>query len=216
MRPGSFAKLPDTLAVFPLVGMLLLPHGRLPLNIFEPRYLAMTQDTLGAERLIGMIQPSDPVDASKNPPLYNVGCAGRITGFAETKDNCFLITLTGLCRFAVCEELDLVQGYRRVRPDCSAHAGDMRMPDPAVVPRGRLLPPLKAYLAAHDIEVDRRAIEKVSSDQLVTSLAMACPFAPDEKQARLEAPHLADRAELMISLLAMAALDGGNTSDMVN
>ena len=87
MRPGSFAMLPDTLAVFPLVGVLLLPHGRLPLNIFEPRYLAMTQDTLGAERLIGMIQPSDPEDASENPPLYNVGCAGRITGFAETKDN---------------------------------------------------------------------------------------------------------------------------------
>ncbi len=216
MRPVSIDELPDTLAVFPLPGVLLLPQGRLPLNIFEPRYLAMTNDALGAERLIGMIQPADPADASENPPLYGVGCAGRITSFSETEDNRFLITLTGVCRFGVGEELALVDGYRRVRPDWSSHAGDLRVPDAAAVPRERLLPPLKAYFTAHDIEVDWQAIEKASSDQLVTSLAMACPFSPGEKQALLEAPRLADRAELMISLLAMSALDGGDASDSVN
>ncbi len=216
MRPVSIAELPDTLAVFPLPGVLLLPHGRLPLNVFEPRYLAMTHDALGAERLIGMIQPIDPADASENPPLYGVGCAGRITSFSETEDNRFLITLSGLCRFVVAEELDLVDGYRRVRADWSVHADDLRVPDAAAVPRERLLPPLQAYFTAHDIEVDWQAIEKASSDQLVTSLAMACPFSPGEKQALLEAPRLADRAELMISLLAMSALDGGDASDSVN
>jgi hypothetical protein len=116
----------------------------------------------------------------------------------------------------VAEELDLVDGYRRVRADWSVHADDLRVPDAAAVPRERLLPPLQAYFTAHDIEVDWQAIEKASSDQLVTSLAMACPFSPGEKQALLEAPRLADRAELMISLLAMSALDGGDASDSVN
>ena len=116
-RPGV-AALCETLPIFPLTGVLLLPRGRLPLNIFEPRYLAMTRDALAGERLIGMVQPSDPQQpASGNPPVYPTGCAGRITWFTETEDGRYLITLTGLSRFRIREELPLVSGYRRIVPD---------------------------------------------------------------------------------------------------
>src|SRR5246127_1185702 len=111
------AALPITLPIFPLPGVLLLPHGRLPLRIFEPRYLAMTRDALAGDRLIGMVQPSDPNQpAAGNPPVYPTGCAGRITSFSESDDGRFLITLTGLCRFRIREELPLLKGYRRVVP----------------------------------------------------------------------------------------------------
>ena len=108
------AALPAILPIFPLTGVLLLPRGRLPLNIFEPRYLAMTRDALAGERLMGMVQPSDPAASGRNPPVYPTGCAGRITSFSETEDGRFLITLTGISRFRIREELSLLEGYRRV------------------------------------------------------------------------------------------------------
>ena len=216
MRPSSITELPDTLAIFPLAGVLLLPFGQLPLTIFEPRYLAMTADALGGERLIGMIQPLDPHHSDANPPLYRLGCAGRITTFAETDDNRFLITLTGLCRFAVSEELALKDGYRRVRPDWTPFAGDLREPEPASVPEKRLKSALEDYLRAQGIDADWKSIATAPGDRLVTSLAMACPFAPNEKQALLESPRLADRAELMISLMAMSVLDGEGGARQVN
>src|SRR5437879_5895899 len=111
------AALPAILPIFPLTGVLLLPRGRLPLNIFEPRYLAMTRGALGGERLIGMVQPSDPTVGGMNPPVYPIGCAGRLTQFSETDDGRFLITLTGVSRFRISEELPLLEGYRRVVPD---------------------------------------------------------------------------------------------------
>src|SRR5207249_11764757 len=122
MSDRERAALPDTLPIFPLTGVLLLPRGRLPLNIFEPRYLAMTRDALGGERLIGMVQPSDPQDDNRggggpNPPVYPVGCAGRVTQFSETDDGRYLLTLTGVSRFRIREELPLLDGYRRVVPD---------------------------------------------------------------------------------------------------
>src|ERR1700756_1635001 len=109
----SGTALPSMLPIFPLTGVLLLPRGRLPLNIFEPRYWAMTRDALAGERLIGMVQPSDPGVAAENPPVYPTGCAGRITSFSETDDGRFLITLTGISRFRIREELPLLEGYRR-------------------------------------------------------------------------------------------------------
>src|SRR5690348_16064163 len=122
--------LPAILPIFPLTGVLLLPRGRLPLNIFEPRYLAMTRDALAGERLIGMVQPSDPgVPLGGNPPVYPTGCAGRITSFAETEDGRFLITLTGTCRFRIREELALLEGYRRIVPDWDEFAGDLASED---------------------------------------------------------------------------------------
>src|SRR5205085_10260131 len=119
------AGLPDILPIFPLTGVLLLPRGRLPLNIFEPRYLAMTRGALAGDRLIGMVQPRDPTASGGNPRVYPTGCAGRITSFSETEDGRFLITLTGTCRFRIREELPLLEGYRRVVPEWSEFARDL-------------------------------------------------------------------------------------------
>ena len=216
MRPASITELPGVIAVFPLPGVLLLPFGRLPLNIFEPRYLAMTRDALAGDRLIGMIQPEDPESPARNPPLYRVGCAGRITSFTETDDNRFLITLTGLCRFETAGELPLKDGYRRVRVDWSRFAADMRTIDSAKVPRARLMPALREYFRVHSIRADWTSIEAAPSDALLTSLAMACPFDAREKQALLETDGIAARAELMISLLTMSVLDHGGPEPTVN
>src|SRR5215813_7198992 len=117
--------LPAIIPIFPLTGVLLLPRGRLPLNIFEPRYLAMTRDALAGERLIGMVQPSDPAAAGNNPPVYLTGCAGRVTSFTETDDGRFLITLTGISRFRIRDELPLLEGYRRVVPEWREFARDL-------------------------------------------------------------------------------------------
>ena len=209
--PGERRALPEVLPIFPLAGVLLLPHGRLPLNIFEPRYLAMTRDSLGGERLIGMIQPQDPMLGGPNsddinPPVYPVGCAGRITSFSETNDGRFLITLTGVSRFRVREELPLLSGYRRVVADWAPFAHDRDRPGRSRFDRDRLQRGLRSFFAARQISADWEAIEKAPGDYLVTSLAMACPFAPSEKQALLEAAGPDARAELLTTLVEMAAL----------
>ena len=209
--------LPEVLSIFPLTGVLLLPRGRLPLNIFEPRYLAMTRDALGGERMIGMVQPADagaappgmspPGIAGMNPPVYPVGCAGRMTQFSETDDGRYLITLTGIQRFRIREELPLRSGYRRVVPDWEPFAVDRQRPAEPTFDRERLLRGLRGYFAARKIQADLEAIEKAPGDYLVTSLAMACPFGPSEKQALLEAADLDARAELLTALVEMAAIE---------
>jgi Lon protease-like protein len=202
-----FEHLPPVLPIFPLTGVLLLPRGRLPLNIFEPRYLAMVEDALGAGRMIGMIQPTDPAGRSQAPALYATGCAGRITGFAETEDGRFLITLSGLCRFDVRQELEGARGYRRVEPDWSRYADDLREAKETPLDRPKLLAGLRAYLKATGISVDWDAIGSTPDERLITSLAMICPFGPGEKQALLEAPDLDRRAKLLIGLIEMSILD---------
>jgi len=137
--------LPAILPIFPLTGVLLLPRGRLPLNIFEPRYLAMTRDALAGERLIGMVQPTDPGASGSNPPVYPTGCAGRITSFSETEDGRFLITLTGTCRFRIRQELPLLEGYRRVVPEWTDFARDLENEDEPGFDRERLIRGLRAY-----------------------------------------------------------------------
>lgn len=199
------AALPDLLPIFPLPGVLLLPRGRLPLNIFEPRYLAMTRDALAGGRLIGMIQPLDPVLREENPPLYRTGCAGRITSFTETEDGRYLITLTGVSRFRIREELPLLDGYRRVVPDWGAYAGDLAEAVEPEVDRDRLIRGLRAFFQRHGIAADWEAIAKTPGERLVTSIAMICPFAPSEKQALLEAPDLDERARLLCAIVEMAA-----------
>ncbi len=204
--------LPDILAIFPLTGVLLLPRGRLPLNVFEPRYLAMIRDALGGERLIGMIQPNEPQrdnigEGTLNPPLYPIGCAGRLTQFSETDDGRFLITLTGVSRFRIREELPLLSGYRRVVPDWQPFAGDRQAPGEPGFDRARLIRGLKGYFAQRQISADFEAIEKAPGEYLVTSLAMACPFAPSEKQALLEAADPDERARLLTTLVEMAAIE---------
>ena len=203
----SGTALPSVLPIFPLTGVLLLPRGRLPLNIFEPRYLAMTRDALAGERLIGMMQPSDPRVAADNPPVYPTGCAGRITSFSETDDGRFLIALTGISRFRIREELPLLEGYRRVVPEWREFARDLSSDDDPGFDRDRLLRGLRAYFQHHKIEADWDAITSVPGERLVTSIAMVCPFEPNEKQALLEALDLDERARLLTAIIEMAALN---------
>lgn len=197
--------LPADIPVFPLAGALLLPGGRLPLNIFEPRYLAMVEDALGRGRLIGMVLP----DPAKPRPqgrstIYRVGCLGRIASFSETGDGRYLITLLGTHRFRVLEELpDSPRGYRRVRADHAAFSADWHPAPAAAVDRVALLAALRPYFQSRRIEADWPAIERTPPDMLVTTLCMICPFGEAEKQALLEAPDLAARAAMLVTLLRM-------------
>ena len=196
--------LPEILPIFPLTGVLLLPRGQLPLNIFEPRYLAMTRDAMDGERLIGMVQPSDPPVREINPAVYPTGCAGRITSFSETDDGRFLITLTGVSRFRIKEELPLLSGYRRVVPDWQDFIADRDSGD-AGFDRSRLTQGLRTFFQQRQVEANWEAIDKAPGETLVTSIAMMCPFAPNEKQALLEAPTLNERARLLTALIEMTA-----------
>jgi uncharacterized protein len=203
----SFEELPRIIPIFPLSGALLLPQGNLPLNIFEPRYLRMTLDALAAERVIGMIQPED-----RNAPsgIFGTGCMGRITSFKETDDGRLLITLFGICRFGVVEELPLTNGYRRVVADCHRFRDDLSTDREAEVQRERLMEALRGYLALRRVDANWEAIEKTDDQELVTSLAMMCPFEASEKQALLEARTVTDRAKIMVTLLEMALLEGSD------
>jgi Lon protease-like protein len=207
-----FEDLPTEFAVFPLTGALLLPRGKLPLNIFEKRYLAMIQDALGAGRMFGMIQPDPHAppphtgQTAGEPGLYRVGCLGRLSSFSETDDGRLLITLTGLIRFHVGAEIDGRHGYRRIRGDFEPFAGDLATARPPVdIEREKLLIALRAYFARRNVEANWDAIRSLSDDGLVTTLAMACPFEPVEKQALLEAADDADRATTLLALLQMGA-----------
>lgn len=200
------AALPTALPVFPLTGIVLLPGGRLPLNIFEPRYLAMVDDALGQGRMIGIIQPTTEEDAVANPPLYHVGCAGRIVSFSETDDGRYLINLQGLCRFHVAEELAPQSDYRRVKPDWRKFVGDVGPEEEGAFDRDRLMAALRPYFKAQDIAADWNAVQNTSDETLISSLTMICPLEPSEKQALLEARSLRARAKLLIALLEMASL----------
>lgn len=211
----SFDQLPQTLPVFPLPGVLLLPRGRLPLNIFEPRYLAMTRDALAGGRLIGMVQPKPGADGQRSgdvgaAEIYPVGCAGRLTAFAETDDGRYLITLTGLCRFQVKEEMPALHGYRRVQVDWSGYAADLEASECCGLKRENFESALAHYFRLYGIQADWATIKEAPDERLITSLAMICPFAPTEKQALLEAPTLADRARVMQTLIEMAVAERGS------
>jgi Lon protease-like protein len=204
--------LPAEFAVFPLTGVLLLPHGKLPLNIFEPRYLAMTLDSLAAGRMFGMVQPDPQALAlDHGPGLYRVGCLGRLTSFSEGDDGRLLITLTGVIRFAIDSELDMRNGYRRVRGDYSRFIDDLDLTEQPGLEREKLLAALRGYFARRDVDANWDAIRRMTDDALVVTLAMACPFEPIEKQALLEAPTPAERAATLLALLQMGAA-GPDTS----
>jgi Lon protease-like protein len=205
-EPG-IEDLPALLPVFPLTGVLLLPRGRLPLNIFEPRYLAMTGYALGQGRMIGMIQPQDGAGDAGDPPLYRTGCMGRIVEFRETEDGRYLLTLAGCARFDTAAEPARAELFRIVAPDWSRFHGDLEEAEP-VIERERLIAALKPYFRRHGITADFAAIAVAPAERLVTSLAMLCPFAPSEKQALLEAADATARAQLLTTLLEMAAFAG--------
>ena len=198
--------LPRRLKVFPLPGALLLPHAELPLNIFEPRYLAMIGDALAGDRLIGMIQPDhDDADLSGAPALKHVGCAGRITTFAETPDGRLLITLSGICRFAIARELSTDKPYREVEADFSDFAADLaETENDDGVDRTSLIKVFRDYLAANDMSADWDQVRSASTEALVNTLAVLAPHAPRDKQALLEAKDLKERADVLIALTEMA------------
>lgn len=208
----TLSDLPETLAIFPLTGALLFPRWSLPLNIFEPRYLNMIDDAMAGSRMIGMIQSIGGDKA--NPELARVGCAGRITSYSETEDGRYLISLTGICRFHIAEELSAPAPYRQVAPDWSAHISDLSEPDASTLPeRETLVSALKRYTKINAMEVDWEAVEKAQMETLINALCAGCPFGSVEKQALLEAHTVSDRAQTLIALLDMD-VPGDDTSTL--
>ncbi len=196
-------EMPGVIPVFPLPGALLLPRGQMPLNIFEPRYLAMVDDALrDGHRLIGMIQPdvahSGPPD---KPPLYKVGCVGRMTQLAESGDGRYLIELTGVARFRIEEELKVATPYRQCRVTYAPFADDfIARKGENAVDRAALLAALTNFLKANDLKADWEGIDKAPNEALVNALSMMSPYGTAEKQALLEAPDLKTRAEVLIAI----------------
>ena len=183
---------------------MLLPRGHLPLNIFEPRYLAMIDDALAGDRLIGMIQWRAGEQDEVVPDLYPTGCVGRLTAFSEADGERYLITLYGLCRFDIAREIESRHGYRRVAPDWSRYRQDTEPAGRSDVGRERLLDTLRRYLAERKIKIDWKVLEIMDDEQLVTTLAMNGPFKPSEKQALLVAEETGARSRAMIALLEMS------------
>ena len=201
--PGE---LPEIIPVFPLPGALLLPRGQMPLNIFEPRYLAMVDDSFrDGHRLIGMIQPDVTHSPDEEKPvLFRVGCVGRITQLAESGDGRYILELTGVARFKVVEELSVQTPYRQCKVDFFSFTGDFtaRKGEDAVN-REALLEMLTDFLKANNLKVDWEGIESAPNEALVNALAMMSPYGPPEKQAMLEAPDLKTRAEILIAVTEM-------------
>ncbi len=203
--------LPGRIPIFPLGGALLLPRGQLPLNIFEPRYLAMTNAAISGDRIIGMVQPANEdalarqADADAKPEVYSIGCAGRITSFSETEDGRIVLTLTGIARFRIVEEMATVTPYRMARPDFERFAEDLKSElHQDKVDREQLLDVFRRYLAAHQLEADWESVNRSSNESLVNTLSMISPYPPSEKQALLEAEDIVQRSEVLIALTEMA------------
>lgn len=205
----TIADLPASVAVFPLPAALLLPGARMPLNIFEPRYLQMIDEVIGANRLIGMIQPAldGSLRSDGEPELCEVGCLGRLTSFAETSDGRYLISLNGICRFRVGEELAVKSPYRQYRimpfaADLIEDAGA------AEVDRKGLLKAFRQYLEANELEADWETVSRADNTTLVNALSMMAPYGPAEKQALLEAADLKARADTLIAITQMTLAQG--------
>ena len=206
-------QLPEILPVFPLTGAVLFPRGQLPLNVFEPRYLAMVDAALAGPRMIGMIQPTEPEDRQPSPPLAKVGCAGRITSFREADDGRYLITLTGVSRFQILAEVAGTTPFRNVQAAYEPYRCDLVAPTDVDFPRDRLTAALEHFLSERELKADWRAVLAAPPEMLVNALAMLCPFEPAAKQALIEAKGWPERVETLIVLLELAATpSAGNVS----
>lgn len=214
---GARAAGPRVIPVFPLAGAILLPRGNLPLNIFEPRYLAMVRDALAGDQVIGMIQPRDAAGGAFEPPLYDTGCLGRITEHRDLPDGRMLITLQGVCRFEVTAEEARDTPYRKVTASYERFAAD-RAGGEVLAPerRERLVSDLQRFLDERQLTADWSVIRDAPDGTLVNALAMICPFEPSEKQALLEAPTLDARAATLIMLMEFALADGNDTGGPVH
>jgi hypothetical protein len=194
------SSLPDTIPVFPIQGCVLLPGGRLPLNVFEPRYKALVENALMTrQRLMGMIQPLHNSDTE----LYQTGCAGRILAFEETDDGRYQVVLQGICRFVRGEELPTTRKYRQFKADWSTFLGDLENPSPRPVDRTALLDTIQRYFERKHLLTDWDILRVAPLDRLVTSLSMMCPFSTPEKQALLEAESLMERLNLLTTFMEM-------------
>ena len=211
---SQLADLPDSVPVFPLPGALLLPAANMPLNIFEPRYLAMIEDAMDTHRLIGMIQPQfDTPDDEVDPPLCDVGCLGRITAFQETGDGRIIVNLAGVCRFRVMQEVGGVNGYRVAEVAGFGDDLEENVEAARAVDRDGLLRTFKQFLEANDMEADWEGVSEAGTETLVNTLSMMSPYGPAEKQALLEAPDLKTRAETLVAITEiMLAREAGDTS----
>ncbi|WP_411286906.1 LON peptidase substrate-binding domain-containing protein [Phenylobacterium sp.] len=209
--------LPQVIAVFPLDGALLLPGGDLPLQVFEPRYLNMIDDVMAADRIVGMIQTRAGGDR-KRPRLASVGCAGRITSYAETSDGRYLVTLTGVCRFEAGEELAIRTPYRQLRARYDRFEEDLDRDEAAEAEeeaRGRFARALKRYLNRRELDIDWETANTAPLEALVNSLSMGLPFGPAEKQALLEAEGLTGRFDALTTLLEIDSMDDGDDAPHV-
>ena len=206
--------LPDTIPVFPLPGALLLPRARLPLHIFEPRYLAMLDDCMKTpHRLIGMIQPREVPNGEKR--LHAIGCAGRMTGFSETEDGRYMISLTGVSRFRLKEEVAGFAPYRKCLVDWAPFGRDLGpVEEDRGLDRQSFLDLLARFFAAQQLSTDWSSLKEAEGELLINSLSMLCPLSPEDKQALLEAPSLTTRRETIVTLIEFA-LRGGSGEDMM-
>lgn len=211
----DLTQLPETIPVFPLPGALLLPRARLPLHLFEQRYLAMLDDVMKTDsRIIGLIQPN-PARGSITD-LYQVGCAGRVSSMTETEDGRYMITLAGLSRFRLGEEVEAYTPYRKFRANWAGFEGDLvgEETDPTM-DRKALMELLERYFEVRGVTTDWEGIEEAEPEFLINSLSMLCPFDPHERQALLEAPHLVDRRETLIALIEYALRSGKDPHQMM-
>ena len=199
-----FSELPKNLPIFPLPGAMLLPHGRMPLNIFEPRYIKMIIDSLKQSRMIGLVQPLEflPGPIPDKTPVFHIGCAGRITNFAEIDDGRFMITLQGICRFKIEKELEDKYAYRQVKPDFNDFKQDLSFENPAIN-REKFFRILSNYIKLKGIDVNAEDLLKIENRFLIPTLVMINPFDFREKQAILETPNIGDIVDIIISLMEM-------------
>lgn len=210
--PAHF-DLPDVIPVFPLPGALLLPRARLPLHIFEPRYLSMLDDCLKTDhRLIGMVQP---YEARGKDNLHAIGCAGRLTQFSETEDGRYMVTLSGMSRFRVVEEVDGFTAYRRCEVNWDGFGRDLGKPETDKgFDRKAFLDNLGRFFESQGLNTDWESLEQADDELLINSLSMLCPFEPEDRQALLEAPSLSTRRETLVTLIEFA-LRGGAGEDIL-
>jgi uncharacterized protein len=207
--------LPETIPVFPLAGALLLPRAKLPLHIFEPRYLQMLEDAMKTKhRLIGMVQPRE-VPGSAEKRLHSIGCAGRLTGFSETEDGRYMITLSGVSRFRVLNEITGFTPYRRCTVDWAPFARDLgATEEDKGFDRAPFLAILGRYFQAKELSTDWGSLKEADAELLINSLSMLCPFEPEDKQALLEAPSLETRRETLVTLFEFS-LRGGTGPEVM-
>lgn len=204
-------KLPTTLPVFPLTGALMLPGSHLPLNIFEPRYLKLIDDVLAGDRMMGMVQPRKPETSQNEPPVYDIGCMGKLVAWQEADDNRYVVTLQGLCRFRIERELDRTTPYRLFNVSYDRFADDLLTQDASAIDRDRLMTLVRAFVKVKGYQVNWDVIEAMETETLIDATAVLAPFTASERQALLEAPNMSARGDMVMTLLAMAVNDSSGS-----